>query len=32
VKIGGQIVKGYDAARYEQLLKLAPPIRDGGPR
>jgi len=23
VKIGGHTVKGYDAARYEQLLKLA---------
>ena len=32
VKIGGHIVKGYDAARYEHLLKLARPIRDGGPR
>ena len=32
VKIGGHTVKGYDPARYEQLLKLARPIRDGGPR
>ncbi|MCX6373258.1 MAG: glutaredoxin family protein [Actinobacteria bacterium] len=32
VKIGGHAVKGYDAARYEELLKGARPIRDGGPR
>ncbi len=32
VKIGGHTVKGCDPARYEKLLKLARPIRDGGPR
>jgi glutaredoxin len=32
VKIGGHIVKGYDPALYEQWLKPARPIRDGGPR
>ena len=32
VKIGGHVVKGYDVARYEKLLKLARPTPDGGPR